>query len=600
MKKVLWLCTTFLLFLFPLLGQNSRQNQKFLKLSQSDFYLLPAEEDGAYHLYIRKKYGLESVMLVESNKDPTGKKTNYAYRALEYNPVNGDEVRILDGKVLNSKYAKYSLIDSSAEKNAAFGQAFHIYIPKKIVFGYPWSRNGQVEIGKDFTLNIRSFGKKFADYSGSFQDNSFTISLEEGKIPLAPQPSVETYTYDDEDYEDEEEISEPVSSPSIQKIELTPYQPESYSDYEPEYDYYDDEASAADQDTSEYEDYDIPADSSYLITEDNDSEAYQAVQIVDNTDLDSPSAKPFDEDSSRYNLNYKKSEKKVKSDEDDEAVAQDPYKESMQGVDQDALEALINSVPKAQTSQISEKDKQTQTVNKINPFGKDYFLSYDGIMFIYLEGSRKIPDLYVSETEINQKSYERIMSSNPSQHSGSDLPVDSISYYEAIYFCNKLSLREGRTPCYALKGETDVRKWGSIPKARSSLWASITCNFDADGYRLLTVEEWEFFANGGVKRQSGNYAGSREIDSVAWYLDNSGESSAPCGLKEKNPCGLRDMCGNLSEYVYGPSGDKEKTCALKGGNFSSEEKDCQTKTTCATDPWLAEPTNGLRICRKVD
>jgi hypothetical protein len=149
MKKSLLLRFTFLFFLNPLIGQN--QDQKFLKLTQSDFYILPAEDNG-YHLYVRKKYGIESVMLVESDKDPAGKKTNYAYRALEYNPVNGDEVRLLDGKVLNSKYAKYSLIDSSVEKNPVYGQAFHIYIPKKIVYGYPWSRNGSVELNQESFL----------------------------------------------------------------------------------------------------------------------------------------------------------------------------------------------------------------------------------------------------------------------------------------------------------------------------------------------------------------------------------------------------------------------------------------------------------------
>ena len=50
-----------------------------------------------YHLYIRKKSGIESVMLVETTKDPEGKEDNYSYRALDYNSVNGDEIRYLDG-----------------------------------------------------------------------------------------------------------------------------------------------------------------------------------------------------------------------------------------------------------------------------------------------------------------------------------------------------------------------------------------------------------------------------------------------------------------------------------------------------------------------
>ncbi len=622
MKKSLLLSFTFLFFLPSLIGQN----QNFLKLTQSDFYIEPADEDGAYHLYIRKKYGIESVMLVESNKDPAGKKTNYAYRALEYNPINGDEVRILNGKVLNSKESKYSLIDSSAEENAVFGKAFHIYLPKKIVYGYPWSRNGQVELDKDFFVNIRSFGKKFADYSGGFLDNSFTINLEKGKLSELPQSktitSSETLTLDD-DENDEESSGEALKSSGDFEITLTPYQPddEETSDWEEnsenvenaeiaetEIEESEDSEEAEDAEESPYDSTDFESydeDYSYLSPDDKDSEAYQAVKTVDNTYLDSPSTSLFDEDSAKYNPIYASNSTKSATDlsQDSEAsIPQDPYQESMNGVDQDAMEALINSEPQPRTIVKNNQTKKVESpsANKINPFGEDYYIGYDGIKFIYGKGRGKIPDLYVSETEVNQTCYERIMGVNPSANVGPKMPVDSISYYDAIYFCNKLSLREGRTPCYALKGETDIRKWGSVPKSRSTLWSSVTCNFDADGYRLLTIEEWVFFANGGVKRQSGKYAGSHDIEYVAWFLDNSGEASAQCGLKDKNPCGLYDMCGNLSEYVYGPSGNKEKTTALKGGNYLSEAKTCQTNTTSATNPWLAEATNGLRICRRAE
>ncbi len=147
-------------------------------------------EDGAdfsnakgYHLYIRKKAGIESVMLVETTKDPAGKEDNYAYRALEYNSVNGDEIRYLDGKKLDSQYAKYSLIDSTAEKDSAFGQAFHIFIPNEIAYGYPWSRNGVVKIDRGTFINIRSFEKKYGDYSGSYADNPFMFDFGKANPP---------------------------------------------------------------------------------------------------------------------------------------------------------------------------------------------------------------------------------------------------------------------------------------------------------------------------------------------------------------------------------------------------------------------------------
>lgn len=164
-----------------------------------------------YHLYIRKKSGIESVMLTETTKDPSNSQPNYAYRAKEYNPVNGDEKRYLNGKLLESKYAKYSLIDSTPEADRQFGLAFHIYIPSEIEFGYEWSRHGTVKIGKGTFINIRSFSKKYADYTGAFLDNPFMFDF--GKIPdkAAEAPVAEIEAEEDE----QETLPEPVDEPPV-------------------------------------------------------------------------------------------------------------------------------------------------------------------------------------------------------------------------------------------------------------------------------------------------------------------------------------------------------------------------------------------------
>lgn len=146
-------------------------------------------------LYIRKKDGMESVMLVETSKDPEGKMDNFAYRAEEYNTVNGDEIRYLNGEVLKSEYAKYSLISSTVVQHPKLGDCFHIYIPRKLVYGYPWERHGSVTIDKGFFINIRTFTKKYCDYSGKFADNPFmfdyqtltTITKREKPKPPAPK-----------------------------------------------------------------------------------------------------------------------------------------------------------------------------------------------------------------------------------------------------------------------------------------------------------------------------------------------------------------------------------------------------------------------------
>lgn len=129
-------------------------------------------------LYIRKKDGMESVMLVETTKDPDGKMDSFAYRAEEYNSVNGDEIRYLNGEVLKSEYAKYSLISSTVVQHPKLDKCFHIYIPRKLVYGYPWERHGSVTIDKGFFINIRTFSKKYCDYSGNYADNPFMFDYQ--------------------------------------------------------------------------------------------------------------------------------------------------------------------------------------------------------------------------------------------------------------------------------------------------------------------------------------------------------------------------------------------------------------------------------------
>lgn len=187
------LLTVFVsLFSFFAFSQNTEgqkivytEKQNSMRIKPSDLYLVPEKDgefgQGGYHLYVKKLPGIESILLTETTKDPEGKSDSYAYRAAEYNKINGDEIRYLDGKPLVSEGAKYSLVDSTAEKTDFFEEAFHIYIPSKIIYGYPWSRNGEVEIGKGTFINIRTFEKPYADYTGDYMDSPFMFNLETRK-----------------------------------------------------------------------------------------------------------------------------------------------------------------------------------------------------------------------------------------------------------------------------------------------------------------------------------------------------------------------------------------------------------------------------------
>ena len=189
-KKALFTAVLLLFTLTRLCAQQTieyTEKQNAMRITPQDIKLVQDKNDEGettgYHLYVRKIKGVESILLTETTRDPSGKADNYAYRALEYNPINGDEIRYLDGKQLVSEGAKYSLIDSTPEETEFFGQAFHIYIPAVVQFGYEWSRNGVVEIGKGTFINIRTFEKPYADYTGDYMDSPFMFNLEVKKRP---------------------------------------------------------------------------------------------------------------------------------------------------------------------------------------------------------------------------------------------------------------------------------------------------------------------------------------------------------------------------------------------------------------------------------
>ena len=175
-------------------------------------------------------------------------------------------------------------------------------------------------------------------------------------------------------------------------------------------------------------------------------------------------------------------------------------------------------------------------------------------------------------------------------------PVERVSWYDAIVYCNLLSIKEGLTPCYTIKGSTDPAAWGTSPTSTSAEdyadWESVTCNFNANGYRLPTDAEWEYAARGG---QAGitdgsweyEYSGSNTIDEVAWYFVNCGSSTIgkthEVGKKQPNSLGLYDMSGNVWEWCwdwYGddypcgtedPAGpDTGSYRVIRGGSISSD------------------------------
>lgn len=182
----------------------------------------------------------------------------------------------------------------------------------------------------------------------------------------------------------------------------------------------------------------------------------------------------------------------------------------------------------------------------------------------------------IGQTEVTQALYQAVMKDNPSNFgNGENPPVDGINWYDAIVFCNKLSLLLNKTPAYSVNGVTDPDEWGYEPHGATSLpeMAQVDWNTEADGFRLPTEDEWEYAAAAGTDSK---YAGENLKDS-AWYRKNSDFTPQSVASKAPNKWGLYDMSGNVWEWVW----DKYKKDSIyrvyKGGSSSSDKKLCQIK-----------------------
>ncbi len=158
------------------------------------------------------------------------------------------------------------------------------------------------------------------------------------------------------------------------------------------------------------------------------------------------------------------------------------------------------------------------------------------------------------------------------------VPVDSVSWEDAVSFCNRLSEREGLTPVYRRGGEN------------TETVAS------ADGYRLPTEAEWEYACRAGT---TGPRYG--ELDEIAWYRGNSGGTAHPAGRKRPNAWGLYDMIGNVWEWcwdIYDPAVYGEYR-VLRGGGWFDEHWSCRASVRRRSHPTLRLDDVGFRVARSV-
>lgn len=151
---------------------------------------------------------------------------------------------------------------------------------------------------------------------------------------------------------------------------------------------------------------------------------------------------------------------------------------------------------------------------------------------------------------VTQREFLQVMGYNPAiQFTSSDLiPVNNVTWYEALEYCNKLSERNNLTPVYTINGPVYDSTGKVILDA-----TSVTMNHNANGYRLPTNAEWEYAAKGGINHDPYQYSGSNDVNEVSWYRDNSMIGDSPAmhvvGQKKPNSLGIYDMSGNQAEWT---------------------------------------------------
>jgi formylglycine-generating enzyme required for sulfatase activity len=167
----------------------------------------------------------------------------------------------------------------------------------------------------------------------------------------------------------------------------------------------------------------------------------------------------------------------------------------------------------------------------------------------------EIAPFLLARYPVTQDLYWAVTNESPSTFKGDKRPVETVSWKEAVLFCNRLSEKVGLSACY------ETRTDGEEIRFRPT----------ADGYRLPTEAEWEYACKAGTTAV--RYG---ELDQIAWYKNNSAGTTHEVGLKAPNAWGLYDLLGNVWEWcsdiydetVYG------SYRIFRGGGWFDEERGC--------------------------
>ena len=197
------------------------------------------------------------------------------------------------------------------------------------------------------------------------------------------------------------------------------------------------------------------------------------------------------------------------------------------------------------------------------------------------KNSSSVSSFWLSPYLVTQLEFDEVMCLSFPDRSDPDkvaMPAHEVTWFDAITFCNKLSIREGRTPAYTVDGidfmsitgnDTPVLDIEELEEEfvsffqNNSNWMNAQCDWESNGYRLPTVMEWQWAAMGapsdgrngnvnriGYRKSFPGSDGKNRLDDYVWHADNTGETMQAVGRKNPNEMGLYDMIGVVWEWCW--------------------------------------------------
>jgi formylglycine-generating enzyme required for sulfatase activity len=192
---------------------------------------------------------------------------------------------------------------------------------------------------------------------------------------------------------------------------------------------------------------------------------------------------------------------------------------------------------------------------------------------------------YLGVYPVTQGEYMQVVKKNPSYSQSEELcPVERVSWYDAVAFCNALSQKEGLPPFYEINGQS----------VEGPDW-------NGPGYRLPREAEWEYACRAGTTTRFSFGDDENALGEYAWYSANSGDRTHPVGEKKPNAFGLYDMHGNVWElcwngWVFGWVDDDPRS-VIRAGCFFHMAQFARSAARLWSCPWDRGSTHGLRVAR---